>query len=208
MSRTSSGDPAAPGDLDLRHDAVAAEHPAHRLRPRPDADDPDRDALLHRPPDLGEVGAVAFVVVVAAVVLRPALPERPDQVDALVEVLGTHRQVDDLAGQRQVGRDRTEPDGENRPPRGQLIEGGDLARHLPGTPPGKRGEHGAEHHALGPGGHRRQQRPGVDAVAPPPTRTRRPSPDCSARIACSSCCVAVPPGSTTPNFMLSLRELF
>ena len=39
------------------------------------------------------------------------------------------------------------------------------------------------------------------------SQTNTPSqPEPSATIACSSCWVAVPPGSTTPNFMLWLRE--
>ena len=152
------------GDLDLRHHAIAAEHAPHRLRPRPHADHPDRDALLYRSGDLIEIGSVAFVVVVGSVVLRPTLPQRPDQVDALIEVRGPHLEIDDLTGERQLGGDRTEPDGEDRAPRGQLIERGDLARHLPRTPPWQRGEHGAEHHARCSRGHRRQQCPRVDAV--------------------------------------------
>ena len=154
----------ASGDLDLRHHPVASEHAPHRLRPRPHPHHPDRDALLYGLRHLIEIGSVGLVVVVASVVLRPAFPQRPDQVDTLIETFGPHREIDDLTGERQIGADRAEPDGEDRAPRRQLIEGDDLARHLPRTPPGQRGEQGAEHHARGPRGHRRQERPCVDAV--------------------------------------------
>ena len=58
----------------LRDHPVAPEHALHRLRARPDTDHPDGNALLRGLRDLGEVGSLTVVVVVATVVGRSRRP--------------------------------------------------------------------------------------------------------------------------------------
>ena len=164
ISRMSSGDPCLPSISICGTTPSQRRARAHRLRPRPDADDPDRDSLALRADHLGQVATLALVVKVASVIFRPTLPQRANQVDSLVEILRAHRQIDDLTGERQVGFDSPEPDGEDRAPGGELIECGDLARHLPRSAPRQWCQQGAELDAPRLRGHRRQQAPGVDAI--------------------------------------------
>ena len=150
--------------LELRDDAVAAQHPAHGLRPRPHADHPDRDPLLDGPGPV-EIITAGLVVVVRPVVARRPGPQGTHQVDPVVEPLGPAADVGNLAGVGEIGGDGADADGEDRPAAGQLVQRRHLAGHLPRAPPGQGGEHGAEADAAGAGGHGRQQRPRVHAVA-------------------------------------------
>lgn len=62
-------------------------------------------------------------------------------------------------------RRRSPPDPrEDRPSPGELIEGRRLGGDLPGTSPGKRGEHGPQLDPRRPGGHGGEKRPSVGAI--------------------------------------------
>ena len=128
----------------LRDDAVAAQRPAQRFRPRPHPDHPQRDAGLDRPRGRGQVQPAGVVLVVLPVVAGAAVPQRADQVDALIEPRGAPTQVGDLGGIGKIGVDGADSDREDRAAVRHLVQRRHLAGDLPGTAPGQRGEHGAE----------------------------------------------------------------
>jgi hypothetical protein len=67
---------------------------------------------------LGELRLPGLVVAVAPVVALAALPQRPDQVNAIVEALGPAFQIAHLPRRWQVVDDRAETDCEDGPATG------------------------------------------------------------------------------------------
>src|SRR6476620_6920973 len=69
----------------IRQDSVAAQNASHRFVARPRADDPDRDVVLNRLCDVGEIGPSREIhLVMLSGIDALALPEPLDEIDALV----------------------------------------------------------------------------------------------------------------------------
>jgi len=143
--------------------AVVAGGAGHRPGRRPAADHPDRDPRpLYRRRRWHEVTGRDPVMGALELVRLPR-PQPGQHLEPLVEQLRADLPARvGLEGQP-AGVRGAEPDRQDEPAAGQVVQGGGLAGHVPGTAARQRGQHGAQ--ADPGGGHRRrgQRDPGVHA---------------------------------------------
>ena len=132
---------------------------------RPGADRPDRDARSLDGPRV-EV-QLLHPVVSSAVAHRLAGPGQLQNVEALVELLGTN------AADRILGADSrvasvprpAQADRQDEAPVRQVVDRDRLPRHLPWTATRQREDHGTQRDALRDRGHRAEHDPGVEDIA-------------------------------------------